>query len=87
MDRFNDYFAAERLRDYFAMGGHAQFIWPALGITAVVLIGIMVSSLWAARTQTRALANLEAVVGDASQRRARRRAASDAATPRGAHEA
>ena len=80
----------EQFSDYFAMGGHARFIWPALGITAVVLIGILVSSLSAARTQTRALADLEAVLGDATQRRQRRRAAGAAGanpSPEAAHEA
>ena len=59
----------------------------------MVLIGILVSSLSAARTQTRALADLEAVLGDATQRRQRRRAAGAAGaaganpSPEAAHEA
>lgn len=65
----------DRFSDYLAMGGHALFIWPALGITAAVLIGILVSSLWAARSQARAMADLEAVLGDPAQRRRHRRAA------------
>ena len=65
----------QRFSDYFAMGGHAQFIWPALGLTALVLIAITVSSLWAARAQSRALAELEAATGTREQRRQRRRAA------------
>ena len=64
----------QRFSDYFAMGGHAQFIWPALGITAVVLIAITITSLWSARAQSRALAELEAVTGDREERRRRRRA-------------
>lgn len=67
----------QRFSDYFAMGGHAQFIWPALGLTALVLIALTVSSLWASRAQNRALAELEAVTGDREERRRRRRAAPD----------
>ena len=30
--------------DFFAMGGHGGFIWPAYGIAAVVLIGVLAVS-------------------------------------------
>ena len=29
---------------YFAMGGHAGFIWPAYGIVAAVMIGLFIAS-------------------------------------------
>ncbi len=35
----------ETLMDYFAMGGHAGFIWPAYGIATVVLAGLLITSL------------------------------------------
>ena len=34
----------QTLADFFAMGGHAGFIWPAYGIAAVVLIGVLAVS-------------------------------------------
>jgi heme exporter protein D len=33
------------LAEFFAMGGYAGFIWPAYGIAALVLIGLLVVSL------------------------------------------
>ncbi|MFM9844450.1 MAG: heme exporter protein CcmD [Dongiaceae bacterium] len=31
--------------EFFAMGGYAGFIWPAYGIAALVLVGVLVVSL------------------------------------------
>jgi heme exporter protein D len=31
--------------EYLAMGGHAAFVWPALGLVALVLIGLLIVSL------------------------------------------
>jgi heme exporter protein D len=33
------------LAEFFAMGGHAGFIWPAYGIAALVLISLLMVSL------------------------------------------
>jgi heme exporter protein D len=33
------------LREYFAMGGYAAFIWPAYLIAVVVLVGLLAVSL------------------------------------------
>ncbi len=33
------------LAEFFAMGGYAGFIWPAYGIAALVLIGLLAVSL------------------------------------------
>ncbi len=43
---------------FFEMGGHAGFIWPAYGVTAVVLVGLMARSrrsLKSAETELAAL--------------------------------
>jgi heme exporter protein D len=32
------------LADFFAMGGYAAFVWPAYGIAALVLIGLLAVS-------------------------------------------
>jgi len=38
--------------EFFEMGGYARFVWPAFGLTAVVLIG---NALAAVRGHRRAL--------------------------------
>ncbi len=53
---------------YLDMGGHAAFVWPALGITALVILVMTVTSLRSLRTSERAL---RAAEKQAPQRRAR----------------
>jgi heme exporter protein D len=43
---------------FFAMGGYAEYVWPAYGIAAVVLAGLVVSSLRFRRERQRLLAAL-----------------------------
>jgi heme exporter protein D len=33
------------MSDYFAMGGYAAFVWPAYGLSAIVMIGL-VALVW-----------------------------------------
>lgn len=49
-----------------SMGGYAAFIWPAYGLAAVVMIGILASSIRAARSSEAELETLQTL------RRARR---------------
>jgi heme exporter protein D len=42
------------LADFLAMGGYAEFVWPAYGIAAVVLIGVLAVS-WQQLRDARAL--------------------------------
>ena len=56
------------------MGGHAAFVWPAYGVAAVVLVGLVVTSLRTARAAEAEVRVLE----DAAP--ARRRAGSGAQT-------
>jgi heme exporter protein D len=49
------------------MGGYAAYVWPALGLVAVVLIALLVVSLRQLRSAEADLARLEA-----PHRRARR---------------
>jgi len=44
---------------FFAMGGHAAYVWPALGFAAAVLVGLAVASLRRLRAAEAALAALE----------------------------
>ncbi len=46
----------EQLQNFFAMGGYGGFVWPAFGISALVLGWLLVSSLRRLRGLERALA-------------------------------
>jgi heme exporter protein D len=35
----------ESMAEFFHMGGYAVFVWPAYGLTAVVLAGMLAASL------------------------------------------
>ncbi len=48
--------------DFFAMGGYAAFVWPAFGFAALVLIGLLAQSWWAARRREAELEQLRRVV-------------------------
>ncbi|MEQ8666907.1 MAG: heme exporter protein CcmD [Rhodospirillales bacterium] len=45
---------------FLDMGGYAVFVWPSYGLSAVVLIGLLVASLRGRRRQLDAVARLEA---------------------------
>ena len=40
---------------FFAMGGYAQFVWPAYGIAALVILGFAIASWRRLRAAERAL--------------------------------
>lgn len=42
------------------MGGYGAFVWPAFGLTAVVMIGLLVATVRRLRATERALARLQA---------------------------
>ena len=50
------------LSDFFAMGGYAAFVWPAFGFAALVLVGLLAQSWWAARRREVELEQLRRVV-------------------------
>lgn len=52
------------------MGGYGVYIWPAYGVAAVVMLGLLAASIRASRVNTRALVELEA--SGRGRRRARR---------------
>ncbi len=37
--------ARRRMSTFFAMGGYAAYVWPAYGVAAVVLIGLLIASV------------------------------------------
>jgi heme exporter protein D len=50
-----------RIETYLAMGGYAAYVWPALAVAAVVMIGQLVLTLRTLRRREAAQAELEAV--------------------------
>ncbi len=59
----------DRVFDYLQMGGHAAFIWPALGLTAAMLILMLVVTLHGLRRGEATLRQLEAARPPRRQRR------------------
>jgi heme exporter protein D len=57
------------MAEFLAMGGYAAFVWPAYGITALVLIWLLAATLRALRTSEATLRALEG--SRAPRRRAR----------------
>ncbi len=50
----------EAIAEFFAMGGHGGFVWPAFGVAAVVMVALLVVSLRQARANQAALDRLQA---------------------------
>jgi len=51
----------DRIETYFAMGGYAAYVWPAVAITAVVMVGQLVLTLRTLRRREAAQAELDAL--------------------------
>jgi len=49
----------QSLSEFLAMGGYAAYVWSAYGITALLLIGLLVATLRSLHARQRALAELE----------------------------
>ena len=45
---------------FFEMGGYAIYVWPAFAVAALVMIGLLVSSLRTLRAREAVLRRLEA---------------------------
>jgi heme exporter protein D len=48
----------DRISQFLAMGGYAGFVWPALGIAAVVLAGLLVQTLRTLRARESEIASI-----------------------------
>lgn len=48
------------MAEFLAMGGYASFVWPAYGVTALVVLGLIVWSARAHRAVKARVALLEA---------------------------
>ena len=49
----------DRVAEFFAMGGYAVYVWPALGLTAAVMIGLAWQSWRRLRREEAVAAELE----------------------------
>ena len=49
----------DRIAEFLAMGGYAVYVWPALGLTAAVMLGLAWQSWRRLRQEERAAADLE----------------------------
>jgi heme exporter protein D len=48
------------MTEFFYMGGYGAYIWPAYGVAALVMIGLMVATLRSLKAREAELALLEA---------------------------
>jgi heme exporter protein D len=48
------------MNEFFAMGGYGGFVWPAFGVTAAVMLGLLIASLRNLRANQRSLEQLQA---------------------------
>jgi heme exporter protein CcmD len=48
----------DRISQFLVMGGYAGFIWPALGIAAAVLAGLLVQTLRTLRARESEIASI-----------------------------
>ncbi|WP_448190366.1 heme exporter protein CcmD [Azospirillum sp. sgz301742] len=60
------------MAEFFAMGGYAAYVWPAYGMAALVLLGLLVASIKGLRDRE---ATLKALEGSRPPRRRSRREA------------
>jgi heme exporter protein D len=63
---------------FLSMGGEGVYVWPAYGVAALVMIGLVVASLYRLRRTERQLRAFEASDDRRRDRRARRAASSAA---------
>jgi heme exporter protein D len=54
------------MNDYWAMGGYALYVWPAYGLSALVMLGLSISAWRSLRRKERDLAALQAERGEQS---------------------
>ena len=50
----------DMIKEFFDMGGHGSYIWPAYGVTAVVMVGVLWMTIRGYKTNAAALDRLEA---------------------------
>lgn len=61
------------MSDFIAMGGYGVFVWPAYGLTAIVMLGFLAVTWQGLRGRRRELERLEAARPDRRGRAQRQR--------------
>lgn len=56
------------MSQFFAMGGYAAFVWPAYGVTTLVLLGLLLGAVLRLRRNRKRVAELEAARPDVAAR-------------------
>jgi heme exporter protein D len=51
--------AMDRIATFFAMGGYAVYVWPAFAVAAIVMAGLVVTTLLTLHRRERELAEIE----------------------------
>ncbi|MFQ6018166.1 MAG: heme exporter protein CcmD [Kiloniellaceae bacterium] len=64
----------EQIQTFLAMGGYGAFVWPAFGLTALVMVWLLAATLRGLRARERALKELQ-VAAPAARPRGNRDAA------------
>ena len=64
----------DSLSSFLHMGGYAGFVWPSFGITALVLIILLVASLRSLRAREATLAELQGGTTEPGRRESTREA-------------
>ena len=49
----------DQVESFFHMGGYAAFVWPAYGLAAVVMLGLVTSSMSRLRRNQQRLQEME----------------------------
>ncbi len=65
----------QSLGNFFAMGGYAVYVWPAFLLTALVMVGQLVTTLHTLHRREAALAALESRQGASRRSQEPRRSA------------
>jgi len=60
--------AMDRIATFFAMGGYAVYVWPAFAVAALVMAGLVATTLRTLRRRERELAEIETPRGERKQR-------------------
>jgi len=59
--------------EFLRMGGYAAYVWPAYGLTTLVMLGLLIGTVRGLRARRRELEALEGAAGGRSRRARRER--------------
>jgi len=47
------------MQEFFSMGGYAVYVWPSYGLTAIVMLGLLVASVRSLKSTEATFARLQ----------------------------